>query len=123
MERADASPEVFQQFLGVLLEFCSDADLQKMIDEVRRRKHSAMLRERTRLLRGYRTQWYPNLTNRAAAKEIERDLARMDVSGLRHRSAPALSDPKLAQAFELLTSGPPLSAEGIRKLFPLVGRR
>jgi hypothetical protein len=48
---------------------------------------------------------------------------RMDGSGLRHRSAPALSDPKLAQAFELLTSGPPLSADRIRKLFPPVGQR
>jgi hypothetical protein len=123
MERADASPEVFQQFLGVLLEFCSDADLQKMIDEVRRRKHAVMARERSRLLLQYRVRWYPNLTNRAAARAIERDLERMDGSGLRHRSAPALADPKLAQAFELLTSGPPLSADRIRKLFPPVGQR
>jgi hypothetical protein len=82
-----------------------------------------MARERSRLLQQYRAQWYPDLTYRAAAKEIERDLMRMDGSGLRHRSAPALSDPKLAQAFELLTSGPPLSADRIRKLFPPVGQR
>jgi len=121
MQRGNMTEDVFQQIFAMILDAISDADLQRMIDELRRRSHSSMLRERCRALGAYRARWYPELSGRAAAKEIEKDLARLKASGLWHRSAPALADPKLAQAFELLTSGPPLSADRIRKLFPPVG--
>lgn len=121
MQRGDMNPDVFQQVFTIILESASEADLQRMVDEIQRRKGAAMQRERRRLLNEYRDRWYPQLRGRPAAEAIERDLARLSLSGLWHRSAPALSDPKLAQAFQLLTSGPLLSADRIRKLFHPVG--
>lgn len=116
MQRLDMTPDVFQQFLDIVLQWASDADLERIAAELRRRTQASLLWEQRRLLRRYRSQWSQQISDRAAAEEIASDLARAEALGFMHRASPPIGDPRRAAAFEILRSGPALSAERIRKL-------
>lgn len=113
------SPEMFAQFLELVLAYVSDEDRERVADRLRRkRSHSDMVRERCYLLRTYRKNWYSDLSSaHKAADAIVEDLNRLAALGFRHRSTPAIDDPKRLAGFEILRCGPLLSAARMRRLF------
>ncbi|WOH78256.1 hypothetical protein RX327_20015 [Bradyrhizobium sp. BEA-2-5] len=105
--------DVFRQFIEMVLQHLNDEDCLAIADELRKR---SLLRQHVRLLRAYRQSWYHELSDRAAARQIEQDLARAAASPLSVRVMPSISDPKQAEAFEILTSGPRLGFERLRQI-------
>lgn len=94
----------------------SDEDRERLAEELRRPSLADRQRARCKLLREYRARWHAEISDRAAAVEIEKALTRLAASGFHHRVAPVIPDQRRAELFEILTAGPVLGAERIRQI-------
>ncbi|CAN7313427.1 hypothetical protein LJR220_001663 [Bradyrhizobium sp. LjRoot220] len=110
------TPAVVQQLLAIVLRHMSPDDCARLAAELRKRSRAGMARQQAGLIRAYRFDWCGDLTDRGAARQIERDLARFAESPLRNRVVPDSSDRRRADLFEILSHGPILGSERIRQI-------
>ncbi len=110
------SPEVFQQFLEIVLRTMSVDDQHRLADELRARSRHRLLRQQAEMIRSYRRDYYSGLSEREAARRIEQDLSRFAAGSSARLVIPPAGNPKQAALFEILGTGPLLGHERIRQI-------
>lgn len=115
------SPELFEQVLAMILRHTSIEDQQRLADELRARTRATMLRRQAGMIRDYRARFYCDVSEREAARQIERDFNRFASGPMARLVIPPVGNPKQLAIFEILGTGPLLGSERIRQILRALG--